>query len=263
MNKISYLPLIIIYMLLNGCNGQYKSEQNINKQATIAQFIQVNQTILDSTAQKFEKIIQLSEQENIKTLDFDQKLILDFPVCGGYSDTCRFQPENLCITLMKRTLKGEKNEFSGKNFTPYIIRYHLRIFEYLYDRMNQQLDSTAKFPYITRDLNQDLYNARMIWEAPWFLLLEVTEYELPESAYSTHGYIKGYWHFYDFKKADYLGSIPIESGISSDYTPPSTRDKQVEKTKTTQRYLPNGRTITDRQTVPQKPKQNISMTLTN
>lgn len=250
-----FVSLLLFYSCEIPQNKQYsKVEKDSIIQAKIKDFREKYHKELEQSENKFQKLISLLDSiktsETYTELKVKDKIPLKFPVCGGYSDSCRFISENMTMLMIDKVLKGEDNPFSGKNLTPYEIVTHFRNLQKI---QNKTYIATrfknSPFSYILKNLANDFYNLQMFWNAKYFLVLEVKNYEAPVSEFGG-GNIRALWHFFDFKEdVKYKFSVEIEAKNTKNFSPPSTRDKQVTRTERQDKYLPNGRRITENKTV--------------
>lgn len=227
-------------------------------EAQVDSFATARQDDFQVAQERYQKIVTWLQEPQVHTLDVDKKIKLDFPVCGGYSDSCRFPAEYLCLSFVKQDLLEGENPFSGKNFVPYIHTDYYRIFNRIQEG-NYIAHQYAHTPFLStlKEMRQDFYDVQMVWDPRWILVMDILSFQAPINEYGG-GNMEGFWHLFDFKQGKYQGSIPIQAQNTPGFMPPTSREKTVEKTQTQEQYLPNGRRITNRTLVQEKQTEPLS-----
>ncbi|NJL13221.1 MAG: hypothetical protein HC913_09625 [Microscillaceae bacterium] len=216
----------------------------------IQAFIKTHAPEMDSTARRVARVQETLLKGTRFRFEAKEKIPLDFPVCGGYSDSCRYDTAHLALALLHyRFLPEQKTEdWSGKNFTHLASETQWRTWQALRGGNYQPTRfKDSPFSDAEKNLANDLFNVQVIFEARWLLLLEIKEVKLPTSL--ADGQMKGDWHIFEWPSATYRGSLAVDAANTEGYQAPLTRTEKVTKSKRSTRYDYRGRPNTRQETV--------------
>lgn len=218
--------------------------------ARIQAFLKTHEAEMDCTAWRMARVQEVILKGPTFRFEVKEKMPLDFPVCGGYSDSCRYDTAHLTLALLHyRFLPAQKTkDWSGKNFTHLASETQWRTWQALRAGNYQPTRfKDSPFSYVEKNLANDLFNVQVIFKARWLLLLDIKEVKLPTSL--ADGQMKGDWHIFEWPSATYWGSLEVEAGNTKGYQAPLTRTEKITTSKPSTRYDYRGRPSTQRETV--------------
>ncbi len=243
---------LILLLLLTSCSQESSSEYHTLSteakdsivKAKVDSFKLRFSDEFKSVDYKFDKMGRILS--NLKEQPLTTTIKMEKIVCGGYSDSCRFDSAYLGNILLKTTLLPDSTSY---NQFGYLGDYEA--LDYYIKQQNMK-SSTYKpttmhlvdylFPSALEELEQDFYNVKSVWEAKWYLILEVEEYQPPSSNYGG-GALKGKWHVFNFREVEYLGSIPISAKNTVDFNPDLMDKTSVTTSKTSLTRLGSGQLL--------------------
>lgn len=229
---------------LLGSNQSFSLEQRDSiLNLGLKNFIDSKENILQNTEDKLNEILVILDTLKPKPLSINEKIALKFPVCGGSSDSCRFDSPHLALILTNLMLiKEGENLIQQKNkwysLTPHEVQGVLRNFwevrKQSYKPINHQFKDTP-FQSVLNKMTTNFYDLQMLFKAKWLLVLEIKNHQAPVSEYGG-GSLEGNWHVFDFEERKYMGSMPLKAQNTPNFRPPTTTTKEVEKIDEKQRY---------------------------
>jgi hypothetical protein len=238
-----YLFFGLIISLTFSCSDQFDSGVEKIKENQDSIFINRKNTLLDDINSHLDSLNtkyifikeQLSSLEE-KVIDSSQVFTINFPVFGGYSDSVRYQKEYLTniFTLNDITLDSSMFDtygYMGKNELKHLKNTQKKI--ELGEYKIQQDDYQSKMIQLT----EDLYNLKTLWEAQYYLILDVKNQNPKQKE---RPYLIGKWHLFDFKQLKYLGTISFNGQQDSDFLPDLVHTTSTERQVMKTNYLPKG-----------------------
>jgi len=253
--KSYYLFLAII--LLSSC-----SQENSSNNIKLSQQSQdsIITAKVDSFNHKFaDKFLLLDAKfdkmrvllTNLQSKPLASKIQMETIVCGGYSDSCRFNPDYLGNLIQQTVLLPDSTSY--KQFGYLGSHEVLGLF-----RKQQEMKSNSYIPMaikmanysfksVLEELQEDFFNVKSIWEAKWYVVLDIDKHEFPTSEYGG-GSLKGKWHIFNFNEVEYMGSLDIIAENTPGFNPDLVEKKSETSSRTEMTRLTSGQHLVSTET---------------